>query len=791
MKRPARRALLVLLAAVAGVIVLAPVLSADRFKERIRTGLERALMRKVEIQGRAHFSILAGPGFSVDNVLISEDPSMGIEPFAHVGTLTARIRLRSLLYGRMEFSSLLLDEPSVNLVRMADGPWNVQPLLKRAITRGRPAGGTPPDIEVRTGRLNFKFGDTKSVFYLSNADVDVYALSGNDGAFAVRFSGEPSRTDRAAQSLGRLIGRGQWHPGEKQPGRLNVYLEWEKSPLAEVWMLGAGRDLGVHGHIASQARIEGVLPRLDVTGTMQVDEIHRWDLRPARGQSWPISYRGTLDLASETLDVAMEDSSLPVSAHFRATGLLSAPALGTTITFRQAPMAPAASIARHMGLPLPPDLELQGTLDGVIGYSGATGFQGRLAMMDTSASMPSAAPVTLERADVVVSGRRVELLPATVEVGKGQPARVEGEYDGANRTAAVRIQTRSLAISDLKSTAGRLLGASSPPLLSLCVGGRWRGSIRHDWATGSEGAWSGNFDLLNTAIPISGLNSPVRIASASAVLKKNHLLLTRIEGEEEGIAFRGEYRFDAKAEPAHRLSITIPEAEAAAVELALRPTLGRPEGFFARAFRFGRARLPDWLKNRNAQALVHIGRLTGTGTAASIEALRADVVWTGPAIELRDVRLRYAGGSLRGSGGVDLSRAEPGYKIKAHLNEIGWREGTVSGDLDISTSGTGPAVLRNLKSAGCLNAQSVEILRDPDIHALSGCFEFWTMDGVPRLELTSIKASSLNESFLGTGSLQPDGRLTVDLTSGPRQVRMAGTLNPWQFEVSTEKAERR
>ena len=65
------------------------------------------------------------------------------------------------------------------------------------------------------------------------------------------------------------------------------------------------------------------------------------------------------------------------------------------------------------------------------------------------------------------------------------------------------------------------------------------------------------------------------------------------------------------------------------------------------------------------------------------------------------------------------------------------------------------------------------------------------MDGVPRLELTSIKASSLSESFLGTGSLQPDGRLTVDLTSGPRQVRMAGTLNPWQFEVSTEKAERR
>ena len=47
--------------------------------------------------GPVHFNLFTGPGFTVDDVTIHEDPRAGIEPFAYVGTLEARVQLLSLL----------------------------------------------------------------------------------------------------------------------------------------------------------------------------------------------------------------------------------------------------------------------------------------------------------------------------------------------------------------------------------------------------------------------------------------------------------------------------------------------------------------------------------------------------------------------------------------------------------------------------------------------------------------------------------------------------------------------
>ena len=73
---------------------------------------------------------------------------------------------QALLEGRLEFASLRLEEPSINLVKTAAGVWNFQPLLSQA------AAVRPPAIAIRGGRLNFKLGGVKSVFYFSDADLD-------------------------------------------------------------------------------------------------------------------------------------------------------------------------------------------------------------------------------------------------------------------------------------------------------------------------------------------------------------------------------------------------------------------------------------------------------------------------------------------------------------------------------------------------------------------------------------------------------------------------------------------
>jgi len=140
-------------------------------------------------------------------------------------------------------------------------------------------------IQVRSGRLNFKFGDTKSSFYLTDANVDIWPQSGAPGSLDVRFSGSPARTDRAAQGFGALNGRGRWITAPNQESRLDLNLELEKSDIDEMARLLRGQTLGLHGLIASKASIKGPLSNLEVAGQFQMEDIHRWDLIPRREQA--------------------------------------------------------------------------------------------------------------------------------------------------------------------------------------------------------------------------------------------------------------------------------------------------------------------------------------------------------------------------------------------------------------------------------------------------------------------------------------------------------------------------
>ena len=73
-----RRALFIALAAVIVIGLLAPFLRADRLRPRIQRALEAALNRPVHIASAVHMSVFTGLGFSVDDVLIDDDPRAGI-----------------------------------------------------------------------------------------------------------------------------------------------------------------------------------------------------------------------------------------------------------------------------------------------------------------------------------------------------------------------------------------------------------------------------------------------------------------------------------------------------------------------------------------------------------------------------------------------------------------------------------------------------------------------------------------------------------------------------------------
>ena len=82
--------------------IAAPFVTLNRLTGRIKIALQNSLHRRVDI-GDVHLNLFTGPGFTVENVLIYEDPSIGIEPFASVLSLEARVRLSYLWTGTWNF----------------------------------------------------------------------------------------------------------------------------------------------------------------------------------------------------------------------------------------------------------------------------------------------------------------------------------------------------------------------------------------------------------------------------------------------------------------------------------------------------------------------------------------------------------------------------------------------------------------------------------------------------------------------------------------------------------------
>ena len=213
-----------------------------------------------------------------------------------------------MFFGNLAFSSLRLaagqrgDTPSVNVVKMASGPWNIQPLLDHRPQSNAPHRRAIPDIQIRGGRINFKSGDTKSVFYISDADVDVYA--NENGDVVIRFSGAPARTDQASPSFGELTARGLLQSGSSGEDQLNMGVHLDRTAISEITRLFHGSDVGVHGFVLANAKLAGPLSNIGITGDLNISDVHRWDLMPSPGEGWTLNYRGSLNLNGHHLELA-------------------------------------------------------------------------------------------------------------------------------------------------------------------------------------------------------------------------------------------------------------------------------------------------------------------------------------------------------------------------------------------------------------------------------------------------------------------------------------------------------
>ncbi len=741
-----------LLAAVILVGVTVPYINAEGYRERIQSALERSLNRKVEV-GRVRFNLFTGPGFTVEKVVISDDPSVGIEPLAYVEALEARVTLATLWTRELAFSNLKLKNPTVNLVKM-DAGWNFQ-LLN--------APGRLPSIQVRAGRINFKFGDTQSVFYLSESDLDVSPL--DDTRVDVRFAGQPARTDQSALSFGQLLARGVIKRGQGSNTELDLNTELERSGISEIARILEGRGVGVHGTLSSKAHISGPISHLAITGQLKVEDVHRWDL-VLRGGASQLDFRGQLDLVSQRLEVATaerEGQVSPLTIRLRAADLLSQPRWAASVDLHQVPAAALMDAARQFGAPLPDGVQTDGTVSGAVSYSREGGLQGSLSANAATIRAPGAPVLKFQSADVLLDAGTIRVGPSTVEAETGQTAELAGEYNLKEKSLDVRISTPGMNVGEMRKNAGVRV-----PALGWVDQGTWKGSLRYQQSPDSEGGWSGDVELKDVRLEVPGVADPVRLAAASVSLHDQRFSVTRMRGRVGAVPFTGEYRW----EPAKhdRFQLEIPEAAIGELERIFLPTLKRQVGLLAR-FRLRPMPPPEWLRERRAGGSFKIARLTGGDQSWQVGG---KVDWNGVVVKLTNVDFHQSDASGEAELVINLAAPVPSYRITGKIGGLAWKGGELGLEGQISANGTGLDALASTRAEGTFEGENLAFTPEMEFKSASGTF-LWL--GPNKLQLKTIQAAQGFEAYTGQGSTQPDGKLLLDLTSSSKhQVKVAGTL---------------
>ena len=272
-----------------------PLINVSRFQRRIARNISNAIGRPVHFD-RVSLSLLPLPGFTLDNFVVDEDPVFGFEPTLRADQVHVTLRISSLWGRRVEFSKISLTEPtSVNLVRAANGKWNIETLLLQAShiqaapTAQRFAGPAArfPYIEATGARVNLKLDQEKTPFSLTDADFALWLPRSHQ--WHLRLVAHPIRTDTSPGDTGTVRVEATLGGTETQVGDLTASLAqipidlhgtWQDAQLGGLSRLVLGRDAGLRGDFSLTFAVLGSIGRNAIATGFSLNNARRADFVP-------------------------------------------------------------------------------------------------------------------------------------------------------------------------------------------------------------------------------------------------------------------------------------------------------------------------------------------------------------------------------------------------------------------------------------------------------------------------------------------------------------------------------
>jgi len=783
---------------------LPPFFNLSSYRGRVAGAIGRSLGRQVAV-GQVRLRLLPQPGFLLENLVVSEDPAFGPEPMLRAGQVTASLRLASLWRGRLEIAALSLCEPSFNLVRAADGHWNLEGILLRASqVPAAPTAQTRPEarprfpyLQVENGRINLKLRQEKTVYALEDADFALWLASENE--WRLRLDARPMRSDVSLSDTGRIQVTGSFQRApalRNTPLKLRITLE--NAQLGQLTKLIYGRDRGWRGAADLSAELVGTPANLAVTGDLVLNDFRRYDI--SRGQALRLQahcaalYRAAEDRAAEQSSPSPAGRASTLSGircrlpldggEISLSGNVSGPeASGVTrrydlkVAVREVPAPAAIALARHMKHDLPDDLTSPGVVDAFFTLAGtgepgseparwsgagaATNLRLRSAALGPELALgtlrfaiqseTSAPPAALKlrgrkrrpraRPTSRMEARNLIFGPISLPLDGPAPATVRAAVSTSSYNV---VATGEGELGRIFSVA-RVLGLRPPQ--SLVQGNaKFDLTISGNWAGFAPPAVAGAAMLRRARLEIPGMASPLELASATVTLTKDSVALDSISAAlpRTRMLFEGWFTAARHCDSLERCPVRF-DLRANELDLQELNRLLHPQSS---------SRIWSLLGGSQPGSAAWLTRLPAQGRLA------ANRLWLGP------VMATSVSAQVRaGEGRVDLERLRADIFAGKH-----------DGDWKLDFTGTVPAYTAHGALSGVSLGQTSLVLRDNWAAGVGKASYHVVLSGSSAAELAASASGAVtfdieNGAFRHITLISGDGPLAFSNFSGKLRIR--------------------
>jgi hypothetical protein len=715
----------------------------SRLKARIASSISRAVARPVEI-GSVHLRFLPQPGFDLENLVIHEDPEFGAEPILRAPEVTAVVRLTSLLRGRLDIARLELNEPSLNLVRQADGRWNWEALLERtersplaptAKSKSEPRPGFPY-IEASSGRINFKVGQEKKPYALLNADFALWQESEN--TWGARLKAEPLRTDMSLSDAGLLRMNGIWRrAGSLRETPLQFSLEWSHAQLGQLTKLVSGNDKGWRGDVRLEATLNGMPAAMQVAVDASIQDFHRYDISSSEGLQLAAHCDGrysSVEAMMREIFCTAPVGNGTITLHGDA-GVPGVHKIDLALNLESVPVSAVTQLARRAKKSLPADLVSGGSVQGnfAVKEDGVSAhgpeFRGRgeisnlrLQSVNTEVELAAASiPFVLSSGRESVRGAakgkslhaleadalpapddlHIEYGPFPVALGRPLPAQARGWLGRSGYAMVVRGDgevSHTLRLASLLGLPAVMANVEGLAEMKLQIAGSWAGNVSGSVSDFSLPEVSGTAQLREVRAMVRGVNGPIEISAAELQLLRDEARVEKLNARAAGAHWTG--------------SVTLPRG------------CGIPGtclvGFNLNTDEVGLSDLREWLTSQPTQrrwyqmltaaepmapTFLESVRASGKVSASRLRIRNIVAKQVSASLELERGKLKVSelradlmGGKHRGEWQMDFSARSPLYTGAGTLTGISleqmavamhdpWISGTAGGTYQLTASG--------------------------------------------------------------------------------------------------------